>query len=134
MARFAARLGGFAQWMACGLFMRRARRLRAQITVLAASCWFSLIICSWEASKIASCRLQLGATSPALLCSRFVWLYLKWLGSLLGWADLPNGWPAALTTRRARRSRAQGRLLWCLGYLLFEEDEVFFFEAAEEGL
>ena len=59
-------------------------------------------------SALLDCRVQLGAPSPALLCFRFVWLYLKWLGSLLGWAGLPKGWPAALTTRRARRSRAQG--------------------------
>ena len=58
-----------------------------------------------EARKLASCRLQVGAPSPALLCFRFVWLYLKWLGSLLGWADLPNGWPAALVMRRVGRSR-----------------------------
>ena len=29
----------------------------------------------------------------------------------LSWAYLPKGWPAALTTRRARRSRAQGAVL-----------------------
>ena len=64
-------------------------------------------------SALLDCRVQLGAPSPALLCFRFVWLYLKWLGSLLGWAGLPKGWPAALTTRRARRSRAQGHRACC---------------------
>ena len=59
--------------------------------------------------------------------------------------SLPYPYPAPAECKSALRrsqasllkvecSRAQGRLLWCFGYLLFEEDEVFFFEAAEEGL
>ena len=41
--------------------------------------------------------------------------------------SLPYPYPALPTTSR-------GYYLWCFGYLLFEEDEVFFFKAAEEGL
>ena len=42
-------------------------------------------------------------------------------------AEYNSALPALPTTSR-------GYYLWCFGYLLFEEDEVFFFEAAEEGL
>ena len=82
------------------LFMRRPRRSRAQGIVLAKMWCLGLGWCFWgDAHAGVSCRLQVGAPSLPSTTRR----------------AMP---PAALFTRRPRRSRTQGIMLakmWCLG-------------------